>query len=141
MTTGKNMRKRASSMRQRKTASERDAKTLLLKMNLPVFEQVVIGDRYILDFVGQNRLFVLEIDGKYHDFQKQYDHTRDSLFEFSGFVVVRIPNKNVSFESLVRLRELPVVGRQIVRNHLSYAKLLSKYSPAKWPSLALGKQE
>jgi len=140
MASGNTMRKRAAVMRVCQTAKETTARRILKRLFVPVSTQVVIGKRYILDFVGKDRLFVLEIDGAYHDQQKDYDGIRDSLLLAAGFKIFRVPNDSVSLEALTEIKELPIVPRQEICNRLAYARLLSSYSPKQWESLSIGEQ-
>ena len=47
---------------------------------------------FILDFYCAEKKLVLELDGKLHDFQKDYDKTRTEVLEEMGFRVLRIKN-------------------------------------------------
>ena len=95
MTTGTIMRRRGSRMRSKMTASEHKAATLLRALDIPFKAQVVCG-RYIADFVGLDRNFVLEIDGPSHVLQAEYDNERNAFFQAAGFRVIRIFNHEVS---------------------------------------------
>jgi very-short-patch-repair endonuclease len=56
--------------------------------------QKVIGN-YIVDFFCTNCNVVIEIDGKSHDFKKEYDAKRDAYLSSLGLVVIRISAKDV----------------------------------------------
>ena len=128
-------------MRQRKrTPVEMLASDLLNRLGIPARCQVVIGRRYIADFMGYDRAFVLELDGAVHTKQRAYDAKRDQLFRSAGFTVVRIPNAEVSFESLETLLCLPLLPRQKINSMIWYAKLLSKHPASSWQRLALQPQ-
>ena len=127
-------------MRVCQTDKENTARRILKRLSISVSAQVVIGKRYILDFVGRDRLFVLEIDGAYHDQQKDYDEIRDSLLIAVGFKIFRVSNESVSFEALTEIKGLPTVPRQEVYKRLTYARLLSSYPPKQWQSLSIGEQ-
>lgn len=56
--------------------------------------QVVFG-YYIADFVFPDRMLIMELDGKSHNKQKEYDANRDKYLTSLGFVVWRVPNTEV----------------------------------------------
>lgn len=59
---------------------------------------------YIADFYCAELKLVIEVDGKIHDFQKEYDYQRDMVLNGLGLSVLRIKN-----EELVNIDE--VLGR------------------------------
>jgi very-short-patch-repair endonuclease len=52
-------------------------------------------DFFIADFYCHANKLVLEIDGKIHDFQKEYDRHRDSVMIEIGLNVLRIKNEDI----------------------------------------------
>mgnify|MGYP001160646387 FL=1 len=52
-------------------------------------------DNFIADFVCLPKKVVIEIDGKIHQFRKEYDDMRSSRFEELGYVVIRFTNEDV----------------------------------------------
>jgi len=50
--------------------------------------------------------FVIEIDGKIHDKQKDYDKLRQSLIETKGFRFIRITNKQLRDDEFILYRML-----------------------------------
>ncbi len=52
-------------------------------------------NRYIADFYCHSAKLVIEIDGKIHDTQKEYDEKRTKFIEAQGIKVVRFTNDEV----------------------------------------------
>lgn len=50
---------------------------------------------YIADFYCYEENFVIEVDGKYHDYQKEKDKLRDHVINMLGNRVLRIKNEVV----------------------------------------------
>ena len=53
-------------------------------------------DFYIADFYCAKLKLIIEVDGKIHESQKEYDHERDSKLLEKGIYVFRIKNEEVS---------------------------------------------
>jgi len=51
---------------------------------------------YVADFYCAAKKFIIELDGKYHDFsdQKLYDQARDKILNEMGMQILRIENAN-----------------------------------------------
>lgn len=56
--------------------------------------QVNIGP-YIVDFLCKQHRLIIEIDGKIHDYQKEYDQERDAYLQEHGYRVLRVTNREV----------------------------------------------
>jgi very-short-patch-repair endonuclease len=52
-------------------------------------------DDFICDFVCLRKKVVIEIDGKIHDFQKEYDEIRTAKLIEHGYDVIRFSNEEV----------------------------------------------
>ncbi|MCC7332903.1 MAG: endonuclease domain-containing protein [Flavobacteriales bacterium] len=65
---------------------------------------------FIADFYCHEKKLIIELDGKIHEFQKEYDKERDTILNKLGLSVIRIKN-----EELDKLSE--VLGK--IRNILS----------------------
>ncbi|MEO5569310.1 MAG: DUF559 domain-containing protein, partial [Bacteroidia bacterium] len=52
-------------------------------------------DIYIADFVCLEKKVVIEVDGKYHDEQIDYDSARTEMLQVKGFSVIRFTNEEV----------------------------------------------
>ncbi|MDR9417886.1 endonuclease domain-containing protein [Gracilimonas sp.] len=50
---------------------------------------------YIADFYCAELKLVIEVDGKIHDFQKEYDYQRDLVLNSLGLKVLRIKNEDL----------------------------------------------
>ena len=61
---------------------------------LKIRKQHII-DKFIVDFVCLSRKLVIEIDGKSHDFQKDYDEARSQKLKELNFDVIRFSNNEV----------------------------------------------
>ena len=59
------------------------------------FRRQHIIDTYIVDFVCIKKKLVIEVDGKIHDYQTEYDAQRTQYLNLQGFRVVRFPNYDV----------------------------------------------
>jgi very-short-patch-repair endonuclease len=63
---------------------------------------------FIVDFYCDERKLIVEIDGKVHDYQKEYDLGREDVLKELGLGIVRFTNDEVSKNIsgvLKRLRE------------------------------------
>jgi len=49
----------------------------------------------LLIFTAQKKKLVIEIDGKIHDFQKDYDQRKDEILSNMDLKVVRIKNEEM----------------------------------------------
>jgi len=54
-----------------------------------------IVDNFIADFICLPKKLVIEIDGKVHQFQKEYDQMRTERFSELGYQVIRFTNEVV----------------------------------------------
>ena len=58
---------------------------------------------FIADFYCAEHKLVVELDGKIHDYQKDYDEQRDFIIEEMGLRVVRI--KNEELQDIEKVKE------------------------------------
>ncbi len=63
--------------------------------NLKFRRQHVI-EGFVVDFYCHELKLVIEIDGKVHEKQKDYDELRKLLIEEKGFIVIRISNEDIN---------------------------------------------
>ena len=56
---------------------------------------------FIADFYAVEKKLVIEIDGKIHDFQKEYDKNRDEILSALGLQVLRIKNEELKQTKLI----------------------------------------
>lgn len=61
---------------------------------------------FIADFYCADAALVLELDGKIHDWQKNYDYNRDLVLKELDLKVLRIQNKELKDIDLVKLKIL-----------------------------------
>jgi len=59
------------------------------------FRQQHLIDDYIVDFVCLSKNLIVEVDGKIHDSQKEYDEERTKILNQNGFKVIRFTNEQV----------------------------------------------
>ncbi len=59
------------------------------------FRRQHLIDKYIVDFVCLDKRLVVEIDGKYHEQNKDQDDIRTSVLESLGYKVIRFTNEEV----------------------------------------------
>ena len=103
------IKKLARGLRKRQTPAEiffwekvRDRRFRKMKFN----RQFVIGygleeggRRYfIVDFYCHELQLIIEIDGKIHDKQKEYDAHRERILESLGFQILRLKNEEVLYK-------------------------------------------
>ncbi len=50
---------------------------------------------FIADFYCAEKKLIIELDGKIHDFQKDYDKSRDSILQELGLKVLRFKNEEL----------------------------------------------
>ncbi len=50
---------------------------------------------FVADFLCLNNKFIIEVDGKIHDYQKHHDLIRDNILITLGYKVLRIKNEDV----------------------------------------------
>jgi very-short-patch-repair endonuclease len=53
-------------------------------------------DFYIADFYCNRLKMIIEVDGKIHDFNRDYDRERDAKLNARGLQVIRIKNEEVN---------------------------------------------
>lgn len=76
-----------------------------------IFRKQHIIDNFIADFVCLPNKLVIEIDGKIHQFQKEYDQLRSERFGELGFKVLRFTNNEVKsnpYEVFLRIKQVIV---------------------------------
>ena len=61
------------------------------KLGVSFRRQVVLGNRFIVDFVAPQVRLVVEVDGSYHAQRAAADARRDSKLGRLGYRVLRIP--------------------------------------------------
>lgn len=54
-------------------------------------QQVVLLERYIVDFYAPSLRLVVEVDGGYHRLRKSSDARRDRELRRAGYTVLRLP--------------------------------------------------
>ena len=72
------------------------------------FRRQHIIDVFIVDFVCIKAKLVIEVDGKIHDLQKEYDEERTRYLNDYGFKVIRFKNEEV-------LNKIDWVKKEIVK--------------------------
>lgn len=68
-----------------------------------------IIDNFIADFVCLPKKLVIEIDGKIHQFQKEYDQMRTERFKELDFTVIRFTNEEVKkypYEIFLQIKQI-----------------------------------
>ena len=102
---------------------EKKAYEILIDLHIPVYIQCVIG-YYICDLVGQDRFFVLEIDGSSHDARGVYDEHRDAFLLKYGFDTYRLTNNEVTKENIMKcIINLPKVEPAELAKRIQQADL------------------
>ncbi len=71
-----------------------------------IYEQIQGKAKFfIADFYCAEKNLIIEIDGKYHEFQKEYDTNRYAILASLGLTTVRIKNEE--------LKDMPAVKKKI----------------------------
>lgn len=78
---------------------------------------------FIADFYCAEKKIVIELDGKIHDFQKDYDDRRDKIVSNSGLTVLRIKNEEMEDVSLVLKKIEKFIERYSI---ISFSKFIKK---------------
>ncbi|MBK8736092.1 MAG: endonuclease domain-containing protein [Saprospiraceae bacterium] len=60
-----------------------------------------IKNYFIVDFYCHDLKFIIEVDGKIHSFQPDYDRDRQMILEAMGYNFFRIKNLEVEQESII----------------------------------------
>jgi len=90
----KNITKYAKENRLKKTLAEKRLFVLLRQQKIK-FRTQRMFDFYIVDFLIPNKWLIVEMDGKYHNNQKEYDNKRDDYLKNKGFNILRFKNEDV----------------------------------------------
>lgn len=69
------------------------------KLGVQFRRQVVLLDRYIVDFYAPAARLVVEVDGGYHVLRKAADARRDRLLGRNGYRVLRLSSSSVLRET------------------------------------------
>ena len=73
----------------------------------PLFVRLIDTERfYIADFYSRQQSLAIEIDGKNHDSQKDYDDLRTQVIQTLGVRVVRFKNEEIERDLSLALRRL-----------------------------------
>lgn len=104
-------------MRKFPTESERILWNIVRRDQLGAhFRRQQIIDNYIVDFVCLEKRLVIELDGKYHNDEKQkaYDNARTELLEKFGYTILRFPNEDIYFniDSIIEKIKLYLLKNQ-----------------------------
>ncbi|HEY7385202.1 MAG TPA: DUF559 domain-containing protein [Beijerinckiaceae bacterium] len=73
--------------------------------------QVPIGG-YVVDFICINARLIVEVDGRQHAWEIDYDTERTRILEGMGFTVMRVKNEEVRDELAQVLRRIGEALRQ-----------------------------
>ena len=79
-------------------------------------------DFYIADFYCNKLKLIIEIDGKIHDYKKEYDKERDEKLNKKGILVIRIDNEKTKDIKNLELRLINVIKER--GNYISNIMLL-----------------
>jgi len=67
-------------------------------------------DFYIADFYCSKLKLVVEIDGKIHDYRKEYDYERDQKLNEKGIRVVRIKNEETKDKNKLEMNLIDIIA-------------------------------
>ncbi len=112
---------RSRSLRKNQTLEERVVWEIVRSrrlMNLKFTRQLpIIYNRmktlnyYIVDFYCHEKKLVLEIDGKIHDFQKEYDRERESIIVDFGLTIIRIKNEETKDKNELKKKLIELISK------------------------------
>ena len=57
---------------------------------------------FVLDFYCNELQLAIELDGKIHDFQKEYDENRDEIISKLGVRIIRFRNHDLNYMNKVK---------------------------------------
>jgi very-short-patch-repair endonuclease len=88
-----------------RTESEKKAALILRKLNITFEPQCFFFDSiskksYFLDFYLLDKNIALEVDGGYHELNKNYDKERDTFFSSIGIKTIRIKNSDITIANI-----------------------------------------
>jgi len=66
-------------------------------------------DNFIVDFYCAELSFIIEIDGKVHEKQKEYDEFRQNLIERQGYQFLRITNSEIITDVNILLEKIRII--------------------------------
>ncbi len=109
------LRRRSTPAEQAIWEEVRDRRFLGLKFyrQHPLF--VTIGGRetfFVADFYCHERKLAVEIDGKIHDYQQEYDKARTAAINSLGIEVIRVKNEEIERDVKRVLEKLREAMRQ-----------------------------
>ena len=89
--------KRAKELRSNMTSAEKILWEYLRakRFNNLKFRRQQIIKGFIVDFYCHSLGLVIEVDGKIHDKQKEYDRDRESVLKSQGLQIIRFSNREV----------------------------------------------
>jgi len=93
----------ADAMRTFPTPSEKVMTPTLHRMG---FLSQVILYGYIADFAHETKRIIIEVDGKIHEQQQDYDRERDDVFRIHGWRIMRFTNERVGKEPAKIIHEI-----------------------------------
>lgn len=99
------------------TYAEIQAMWCLKKLRYKYRFQQIVG-HYILDFVGVDYNFVLEVDGYTHDGKEEKDDKRDEMLSNHGLEAYRIANEDVKEKNLEEYH-FKFVGSEYMKTRLN----------------------
>ena len=89
-----------------------------------------IVDNFIADFICLPKKLIIEIDGKIHKFQKEYDQMRTERLTELGFQIIRFTNDEVKTDPIKVYTQI----KQILNNLIDPAMLSLNQTPLLWRS-------
>ena len=105
MSNWNNIRNTARELRKNQTPEEsklwfylRNRKLLgkkFLRQHPIVIREGTKPEFYVVDFFCAEKKLIIELDGKIHDFQQEYDKDRTDLLSELGFQVIRFKNEEL----------------------------------------------
>lgn len=90
----KTLKKYSKQNRSRPTEAALVLRRYLSQIHIPHASQRVIGN-YIVDFFFISRSLIVEVDGGYHQYRKEYDEDREKYLKNIGFKVLRFTNEQI----------------------------------------------
>lgn len=70
------------------------------------FRRQHIVKGFVVDFYCHELKLAIEIDGKVHDNQKEYDELRQQLIEEKGTIFIRVTNEEINNDTQILLKKI-----------------------------------
>jgi very-short-patch-repair endonuclease len=110
------LREFCAQYRRRQTPAEKYLWELVLRkkqmLGLKFTQQKPLGN-FIVYFYCSKILLVIEVDGEYHEKQREYDQQRTRFLHLYGITIIRFSNKEVTDDIKIVRKKIETVCRKL----------------------------